>query len=132
MKLTVDQAAKSSQVWSVDERGYWDLESEEARLRFLARYAILAPSGHNTQPWLFRIRNGVLALRADRTRALPVVDPDDRELTISCGAALFNLRAAARGLGRYWRWSSFRRPTIRISWHGCRGVRSPPPASLTE
>jgi hypothetical protein len=30
---------------------------------------------------------------ADRTRALPVTDPEDRELTISCGCALFNLRA---------------------------------------
>ena len=31
-------------------------------------------------------------LLADRTRALPVNDPQDRELTISCGCALFNLR----------------------------------------
>jgi hypothetical protein len=37
----------------------------------------------------------VIHLRADRTRALPVNDPDDRELVMSCGAALFNLRVAA-------------------------------------
>jgi len=38
---------------------------------------------------------------ADRTRALPANDPDDRELTISCGCALMNLRVAAahEGLG---------------------------------
>jgi hypothetical protein len=30
----------------------------------------------------------------DRSRALPVADPDDRELTISCGAALYQLRLA--------------------------------------
>lgn len=36
---------------------------------------------------------------ADRTRALPVNDPRDRELTISCGAALFTLRLAARARG---------------------------------
>lgn len=36
---------------------------------------------------------------ADRTRALPENDPDDRELTISCGAALFNLRVAAASAG---------------------------------
>jgi hypothetical protein len=29
---------------------------------------------------------------ADRTRSLPNIDPYDRELVISCGAALFNLR----------------------------------------
>jgi nitroreductase len=60
-----------------------------------------APSSHNTQPWRFRITADALELYADRSRALPVNDPDDRELTISCGAALFNARAAAArdGLG---------------------------------
>ena len=38
-------------------------------------------------------------LLADRTRALPVNDPEDRELTISCGCALFNLRVAAAAAG---------------------------------
>jgi nitroreductase len=57
--------------------------------------ALLAPSSHNTQPWRFRAIGEYLDLVADRTRALPVNDPYDRELTISCGAALFNLRVAA-------------------------------------
>jgi hypothetical protein len=35
-------------------------------------------------------------LFADRTWALPIVDPDDRELTMSCGAALGQLRLAIR------------------------------------
>jgi hypothetical protein len=63
--------------------------------------ATLAPSTHNTQPWHFRVRGECVELIADRSRALPVSDPEDRELTISCGAALFTLRvaAAARGFG---------------------------------
>lgn len=56
--------------------------------------AILAPSNHNTQPWRFIVGESAILLCADRTRALAVVDPFDRELIISCGAALFNLRAA--------------------------------------
>jgi nitroreductase len=71
----------------------------ELRLRFLVGYAVLAPSVHNSQPWLFKARDGRLELYADRTRALPVVDPHDRTLTIGCGAALFNLRIAARHFG---------------------------------
>ena len=48
--------------------------------------AVLAPSSHNTQPWRFRLRGGGIDPRADRTRALPVNDPGDRELTIIwCG-----------------------------------------------
>jgi len=71
----------------------------EEQFHFLLSSALLAPSTHNTQPWLFKIDHGCLELLADRTRALPVVDPDDRELTISCGAALFHLRLALRHFG---------------------------------
>lgn len=68
-------------------------------LHGLVQAAALAPSSHNTQPWLFRLRGGSIELLADRTRALPVNDPHDRELTISCGCALLNLRVAAAGAG---------------------------------
>ncbi|WP_236621021.1 Acg family FMN-binding oxidoreductase [Rhodopirellula sallentina] len=64
------------------------------RLRGAVEFAVLAPSSHNTQPWKFRIVRDGIELYADRDRALPVVDPHDRELTISCGAALYHLRLA--------------------------------------
>ena len=63
------------------------------------RYAVRAPSGHNTQPWRFQIAAGRLHLYADRGRALPVVDPEDRELVMSCGAALAHLTVALRHFG---------------------------------
>lgn len=74
--------------------------ADPSTLRRLLEYAVLAPSGHNTQPWLFRIRGDAVEVRADRRRALHVVDPDERELVISCGAALAFLRIAIRALGR--------------------------------
>jgi len=69
------------------------------QLEFLLSYAVLAPSTHNSQPWLFRINAMDAELVADRRRALRVVDPYDRELTVSCGAALFNVRVAMEYLG---------------------------------
>lgn len=69
------------------------------QLQFLLNYAVLAPSEYNTQPWLFKVRERVVELYADRSRRLPIVDPDDRELMISCGAAFFNLRIALRHFG---------------------------------
>lgn len=75
------------------------LMPSNARLRAWVEDAALAPSSHNTQPWLFRIAATSVDLLADRTRALPVNDPEDRELTISCGCALLNLRAAAAADG---------------------------------
>lgn len=68
-------------------------------LRELVAQAVLAPSSHNAQPWRFHTDGGVLELLADRTRALPVNDPHDRELTLSCGAALLNARVAAEHHG---------------------------------
>jgi hypothetical protein len=65
----------------------------------LVEKAARAPSSHNTQPWLFAVGDDHITLYADRTRALPVNDPFDRELTISCGAALYNLEAAAAEAG---------------------------------
>ncbi|MGE5130974.1 MAG: Acg family FMN-binding oxidoreductase [Sphingomonadaceae bacterium] len=70
-------------------------------VRSLVQRAILAPSSHNTQPWRFRATETTIDLLADWTRALPVNDPFDRELVISCGGALMTLRiaVAASGLG---------------------------------
>lgn len=58
--------------------------------------AIQAPSGHNTQPWMFRVLSDGVELYADRSRSLPIVDPHDREMVISCGAALHHLQLAMR------------------------------------
>ncbi len=85
--------------WLVSDTDYPRTGTIGEQLQFLLRYAILAPSGHNTQPWLFRIVDDTVELYADRARALPVVDPDDRELIISCGAALATLEIAIRHFG---------------------------------
>ncbi|HEU4423359.1 MAG TPA: nitroreductase [Pilimelia sp.] len=65
----------------------------------LVATAARAPSVHNTQPWRFRVSDGVLEMRADPSRRLDRVDPDGREMLISCGAALFGLRLAVRQSG---------------------------------
>ena len=69
------------------------------QMLFLLNYAVLAPSEYNTQPWLFKVTGRTVDLYVDRSRRLPVVDPNDREMTISCGAAFLNLRIAIRHFG---------------------------------
>lgn len=85
--------------WEIAEAACPPPDQPSERLAFLVGYAVLAPSTHNSQPWLFRRAGPRLELLADRTRGLPVSDPDDRELTLSCGAALFQLRLALRHFG---------------------------------
>ncbi|MEV1122022.1 nitroreductase [Actinosynnema sp. NPDC049800] len=63
------------------------------------RTAASAPSLHNTQPWRFRVAHDRIELHTDPDRALPATDPEGRELRLSCGAALFNLRLGLRARG---------------------------------
>lgn len=85
--------------WKVRAADFPGEGSAIDKLRFALNYAVTAPSSHNTQPWLFRLHGDKLDVIADRTRALPVIDPHDRELTISCGAAIGMLRIALRAFG---------------------------------
>lgn len=85
--------------WQIDPADYPRDAGMSERLHFCLRYAVLAPSSHNSQPWRFTVDDGGIVLLADRTRSLAVVDPYDRELVMSCGAALFNLRAALAHFG---------------------------------
>jgi hypothetical protein len=68
----------------------------------LLQAAIKAPSGHNSQPWLFEIRPKGIRVLPDWSRRLPVVDPDDRELYISLGCAVENITIAAQEHGYDW------------------------------
>ncbi|WP_432921998.1 Acg family FMN-binding oxidoreductase [Microbispora sp. CA-135349] len=61
--------------------------------------ALWAPSIHNTQPWSFGVSGDEISLRADPDRKLRVSDPTGRQLMISCGAALFNVRITLLALG---------------------------------
>ncbi|MGH8869840.1 MAG: Acg family FMN-binding oxidoreductase [Actinomycetes bacterium] len=65
----------------------------------LLRAAAAAPSLHNSQPWRFEAAGDAVKLYGDPSRRLEHADPDARQLHMSCGAALFNLRVAARRLG---------------------------------
>jgi nitroreductase len=91
----------------IDPLAAWSVREEErprgdarAQLEYLIRYAILAPSTHNSQPWRFRVRDDqAIEVWSDATRLLERLDPDRRQLFMSCGAALANLRVAMRRFG---------------------------------
>lgn len=61
--------------------------------------ATKAPSGHNTQPWLFKINGDSITILPNLKETLAVVDKTNRELFISLGAATENLCIEASRLG---------------------------------
>ena len=86
--------------WNVSEDEFPTKGSMYDKLKFFLRYAVLAPSIRNTQPWAFKIlSNNTIELYADNSRALTVVDPDGRQLIISCGATLGYLQITINHFG---------------------------------
>lgn len=85
--------------WLIDESDFYEIDDARAQVEFLLRYAVLAPSGHNTQPWSFRITKTSVEVFADPSRRLPIADPHNREHLMSVGAAITNFRVAAAHFG---------------------------------
>lgn len=85
--------------WSVDSKQFSERWSDARKLQFFAQYAILAPSGHNTQPWRFSFDRDTLLLKADYNRRLPYSGVQANEPYVSLGACLSVLQLAARGFG---------------------------------
>lgn len=85
--------------WQIDEQDYPKKGSQSEKLEFLLKYAVLAPSSHNTQPWKFLVKQDEIQIFADTSRWLKVADSDKKELYISAGCALENLLIAAEHFG---------------------------------
>lgn len=96
--------------WQVQERDFPRAGSPAEKLKFLIRYAILAPSGHNSQPWKFSVSEDEIQVFADKTRWLRVGDPNQVNLHIAVGCALENLLIAAEHFGYGHQVTYFPRP----------------------
>lgn len=70
-----------------------------ATARALVAAAVLAPSGHNAQPWRFRWVDGTFEGRIDPTRSLHALDFRDGGAFVALGAASLNAELAARAAG---------------------------------
>ncbi|MFC7274570.1 Acg family FMN-binding oxidoreductase [Paractinoplanes rhizophilus] len=73
---------------------------EAADLHRAASAGVRAPSLHNSQPWLFRLRDGGIEILADPARSLPAADHGGWATRIACGAATYNARLALAAAGR--------------------------------
>jgi nitroreductase len=80
--------------WPVEAPGEAHPTLTEADVAALLESAVAAPSLHNTQPWRFGVGAHHIEVYADRGRQLAATDREGRELLVSCGAALLNLRVA--------------------------------------
>jgi nitroreductase len=92
-------AKASEDPWALRDADFPARGPREAQLKFLLRYAILAPSNRNTQPWRFSVARDQVTLHADFSRWQRTADRHKRELYISLGCALENLLVALEHFG---------------------------------
>lgn len=85
--------------WNVREEDFPVNGNQYDQIKGLLRYAVLAPSGPNTQPWKLSINGNEVSLITDFDRALPNVDPSNRTLYLSHGCLLANILLAAEHFG---------------------------------
>lgn len=73
-----------------------------AQLNYLAGFALLAPTTHNTLPQRLRVNDSTSSIEVlvDRTRILPESDPHGRQALVSMGCVIANLELAAGALGK--------------------------------
>lgn len=93
------------QAWQIDFKEFDRQANQVEQLQFLVKFAILAPSSHNSQPWKFQIARNRIYLLPDFERALPHSDQNHRQLFISLGCALENLLVAADYYGFETSWA---------------------------
>lgn len=90
---------KIFEAWTIDEQDFPAQGSPEEKLAFFARYAHLAPSSYNTQPWQFIAAHNALRLKMDRRFGLSIIDPEDRQMMICVAAGLFLFELSAAYFG---------------------------------
>ena len=72
--------------WAIDESRFPGNGPYREQIRFLLRYAVLAPSIYNTQPWLFTLLADGMAAYHNQRCHLPCADSP--RAWIACGQAL--------------------------------------------
>ena len=84
--------------WNIEPLDHLPTDSSEA-LMHLVRWAVLAPSAHNAQPWKFEVQSQEELLVIEHDWSRPVSVTGTRQAWISIGCALRNLIVAAEYYG---------------------------------
>lgn len=90
---------KNYRAWQINANDFPHDGTDTDKLLFFAHYAILAPSGHNTQPWAFVVEEGSLLLQVSPERDLPFSGALAAEPHVSLGSCLETFNQAALGFG---------------------------------
>ncbi len=72
-----------TKMWKIDKESFPKRSKMEEKIKFLLKYAILAPSLYNTQPWQFKINKNKLTITLDPSRIPKEIDKENLSLNNS-------------------------------------------------
>lgn len=81
--------------WAIDINSFPEKGSSSDQIKFLLGFVLLAPSGHNGQPWNFSISETSVSFYVNKERSLPKSDPERRQLLAGFGCAVENFLIAS-------------------------------------
>src|SRR3989344_606302 len=84
---------------NINKEEFNNLQDLSDKIKFCLRYAVLAPSVHNTQPWKFKLTDNSCKFYKDPELRLAKADPKDRYLHIALGACIENFVLAGKAFG---------------------------------
>lgn len=84
--------------WSIEESDFSVAEDLRSKIKFWLKYAVLAASAHNTQPWKCILKDDTLFVFRDEERTLGS-DQTTRLAHIGIGAFIENLSIASQNWG---------------------------------
>ena len=85
--------------WNIKVSDFPSDKNTLEQTKFIARYGVLAPSVHNSQPWIFVIRNLLITIKPDYSKRLPQADTGDKFLHMSIGGCVESIEIAAKYFG---------------------------------
>lgn len=85
--------------WKIKVKDFPEEGNTMEKTKFIAKYGVLAPSVHNSQPWIFESNNLSITIKPDYTRRLTQADPKDSYLYMSIGGCAESIEIAARYFG---------------------------------
>jgi len=88
-----------SNPWNIKKEDFPQGGALRDKIKFVLGYAILSPSTHNSQPWLFKVGDDSCMIYYDKSLKIPEADPLGRDLYISMGCMVENLVIAAGYFG---------------------------------
>lgn len=87
--------------WNIDEKLFYNQKALKDKIKFVLNYAVLAPSTHNSQPWLLEVGDDFCKIYVNSALYLEMADKDGRDLFISVGCLIENLIIASRYFNIY-------------------------------